>query len=341
MKTVIFDHNHLHKAADLLKAGELVAFPTETVYGLGAISNNEEAVAKVFQAKGRPSDNPLIVHVASQNQVQDLTEEISPLAQKLMDTFWPGPLTIVFPLTQGRVASNVTGGKDSVAIRMPDQAMTLELIRLVGLPLVGPSANLSGKPSPTSVEHVLNDFDGVIAGIVDNGQDLTDVGVESTVVYPHDGKVDVLRPGYITPSQLREELFCEVNILSEEKQLSNLAVASPGVKYRHYSPKQPVYLVKYPRSVEEWYTLINETDASVGLLADDQIIFALRDLPQVKEVYSLGPVNDWSCATQRLFSGLRTLEKANCDRIYIQGLEYDEKTLAFMNRVTKASSYVL
>ncbi|MCR8969175.1 L-threonylcarbamoyladenylate synthase [Facklamia sp. 7083-14-GEN3] len=341
MNTVIFDKENLLKAAELLKAGELVAFPTETVYGLGAIATNSEAVAKVFKAKGRPNDNPLIVHVANQDQVKELVEEISPLAQSLMDSFWPGPLTIIFPLTKGKVADNVTGDKKSVAIRMPNQPLTLELIRLVGTPLVGPSANLSGKPSPTCIAHVLHDFKGKIAGIINNAQDLTDVGVESTVVYPHSDRVDVLRPGHITPSQIQSKIGCPVQLVSEKTQLANLNVASPGVKYRHYSPKQPVYLVTFPRKLEEWIELVNKEPLKIGILADDTIVDGLKKLPQVVDSYSLGQPNNWKSASQHLFSGLRILEEGPAEKIYVQGLENNEKTLAFMNRVTKASSFVL
>ncbi|MGF3066716.1 L-threonylcarbamoyladenylate synthase [Facklamia sp. P12950] len=341
MKTLIFDKQSLPQAAELLKKGELIAFPTETVYGLGAIATNPVAVAKVFKAKGRPNDNPLIVHVANQDQVEELVNEISPIAQSLMDSFWPGPLTIIFPLKKGKVADNVTGGKQSVAIRMPNQSLTLELIGLVGTPLVGPSANLSGKPSPTSLAHVLHDFRGVIAGILNNGQALTEVGIESTVVYPHEDRVDVLRPGHITPSQIQAKTACPVQIVSEKMQLANLNVASPGVKYRHYSPKQPVYLIAFPRKIEEWVELVNKESMKIGILADNAIIDGLKERPQVVDSYSLGQPNDWQSASQHLFSGLRALEKGPAEKIYVQGLENDEKTLAFMNRVTKASSFML
>ena len=166
MLTKKFRLGELDEAAALLRRGELVAFPTETVYGLGAIATKEQAVAKVFQAKGRPSDNPLIVHVKDAQQVLDYAAEVPELAKELMERFWPGPLTIILPVKSGVFPANVNNGQETVAFRMPNQQSALRLIDLVGTPLVGPSANLSGKPSPTSVDHVMQDFDGVIAGVV-------------------------------------------------------------------------------------------------------------------------------------------------------------------------------
>lgn len=341
MKTQIFNRTNLNQAADLLKAGQLVAFPTETVYGLGAICTDEQAVNRVFQAKGRPSDNPLIVHVASQDQAQSLARKVSHKAQALMDHFWPGPLTIIFPVKPGIIAANVTGGKNSVAIRMPDQNLTLQLIKAVGIPLVGPSANLSGKPSPTSLAHVLHDFDGKIAGVLENTSDLTQVGVESTVVYPHDQGVDILRPGLITAEQIQGVLHCSVNHLSEREQLDNLDVASPGVKYTHYSPSQPVALVEAGKSIEEWRTLITEQDQTIGLLVDDELIMKLSELPQVVASYSLGPSGSIQEATRHLYAGLRYLDDSNCQLIFVQGFTMKNDTFALMNRIRKASSFVL
>ena len=184
MLTQKFRLGELDEAAALLRRGELVAFPTETVYGLGAIATKEQAVAKVFQAKGRPSDNPLIVHVKDAQQVLDYATEVPKLAKDLMERFWPGPLTIILPVKADVFPANVNNGQETVAFRMPNQHSALRLIDLVGAPLVGPSANLSGKPSPTSVDHVMQDFDGVIAGVVAGDTDQAQIGVESTVVRP-------------------------------------------------------------------------------------------------------------------------------------------------------------
>ncbi|MBG9979626.1 L-threonylcarbamoyladenylate synthase [Facklamia lactis] len=340
METIIFNRDGIDRAAQLLQEGELVAFPTETVYGLGARADQASAVAKVFEAKGRPSDNPLIVHIADRQQLEELVEEVSDLAIQLMDHFWPGPLTIIFPLKSGAVADNVTGGKTTVAIRMPNNALTLELIRKTHLPLVGPSANLSTKPSPTSVEHILADFKGLIAGVLAAETDLTEIGVESTVVYPHDEQVDILRPGMITKSMI-EELGISANYLSEATQLSHLEVASPGVKYSHYSPKQPVVYVASPWTDQEWQEHIGEVSDKIGLLAGEDLVRNLSSHPQVVATYSWGEAEDIRNATRNLYAGLRYLERTNCDKIYVQGLENSEKASAFINRVTKASSIVL
>ena len=241
MLTKKFRLGELDEAAALLRRGELVAFPTETVYGLGAIATKEQAVAKVFQAKGRPSDNPLIVHVKDAQQVFDYAAEVPELAKELMERFWPGPLTIILPVKPGVFPANVNNGQETVAFRMPNQHSALRLIDLVGVPLVGPSANLSGKPSPTSVDHVMQDFDGVIAGVVAGDTDQAQIGVESTVVRPMSDRLIILRPGAITQSMLKQ-VCPKVQEFSVAEQLAAPQLQSPGVKYRHYSPKQAVFL---------------------------------------------------------------------------------------------------
>ena len=244
MLTKKFRLGELDEAAALLRRGELVAFPTETVYGLGAIATKEQAVAKVFQAKGRPSDNPLIVHVKDAQQVFDYAAEVPELAKELMERFWPGPLTIILPVKPGVFPANVNNGQETVAFRMPNQHSALRLIDLVGVPLVGPSANLSGKPSPTSVDHVMQDFDGVIAGVVAGDTDQAQIGVESTVVRPMSDRLIILRPGAITQSMLKQ-VCPKVQEFSVAEQLAAPQLQSPGVKYRHYSPKQAVFLFEY------------------------------------------------------------------------------------------------
>lgn len=340
METRIFNRDGIAEAARLLQKGELVAFPTETVYGLGARADQASAVAKVFEAKGRPSDNPLIVHIADRYQVEALVAEVSELSDQLMEHFWPGPLTIIFPLKPGTVANNVTGGKETVAIRMPNNALALELIRTTHLPLVGPSANLSTKPSPTSVEHILADFNGLIAGVLAAETELTEIGVESTVVYPHDGRVDILRPGIITKTMI-EELGIPADYVSEASQLNNLKVASPGVKYPHYSPKQPVVYVASEWTERDWREHLSKEKNKIALLASKELVKNLSDFSQVVAAYSWGEAEDIRNATRNLYAGLRYLERTNCDKIYVEGLENSEKASAFINRVTKASSIVL
>jgi len=237
MQTRVLDRSELETAAELILAGQLVAFPTETVYGLGASVFHEEAIESIFRVKGRPSDNPLIVHVHSLEQVKEVAREIPPLFYQLAEAFWPGPLTCILKRNSS-VPSLVSAGLDSVAVRMPSHKTALELILRAQVPLVGPSANLSGKPSPTSVEHVLEDFKGQIAAVVDGGE--SEFGIESTVISLLGGKPVILRPGSITQACLEKILGYSLEV---EHAVTTGAVVSPGMKYRHYAPKCPIVLV--------------------------------------------------------------------------------------------------
>ena len=340
MLTKKFRLGELDEAAALLRRGELVAFPTETVYGLGAIATKEQAVAKVFQAKGRPSDNPLIVHVKDAQQVLDYAEEVPKLAKDLMERFWPGPLTIILPVKAGVFPANVNNGQETVAFRMPNQHSALRLIDLVGAPLVGPSANLSGKPSPTSVDHVMQDFDGVIAGVVAGDTDQAQIGVESTVVRPMSDRLIILRPGAITQSMLKQ-VCPKVQEFSVAEQLAAPQLQSPGVKYRHYSPKQAVFLFESSEGLANLHAKLVAKGGSVGLLADDAIIQALGQQSPVVATYSLGQPNDAASATRQLYAGLRALEASDCDWILAQAVLESEKYHAYMNRLNKAATSML
>lgn len=340
MLTKKFRLGELDEAAALLRRGELVAFPTETVYGLGAIATKEQAVAKVFQAKGRPSDNPLIVHVKDAQQVLDYATEVPKLAKDLMERFWPGPLTIILPVKAGVFPANVNNGQETVAFRMPNQHSALRLIDLVGAPLVGPSANLSGKPSPTSVDHVMQDFDGVIAGVVAGDTDQAQIGVESTVVRPMSDRLIILRPGAITQSMLKQ-VCPKVQEFSVAEQLAAPQLQSPGVKYRHYSPKQAVFLFESSEDLANLQAKLVAKGGRVGLLADDSIIQALGQQSPVVATYSLGQPNDAASATRQLYAGLRALEASDCDWILAQAVLESEKYHAYMNRLNKAATSML
>ena len=340
MLTKKFRLGELDEAAALLRRGELVAFPTETVYGLGAIATKEQAVAKVFQAKGRPSDNPLIVHVKDAQQVFDYAAEVPKLAKDLMERFWPGPLTIILPVKAGVFPANVNNGQETIAFRMPNQHSALRLIDLVGAPLVGPSANLSGKPSPTSVDHVMQDFDGVIAGVVAGDTDQAQIGVESTVVRPMSDRLIILRPGAITQSMLKQ-VCPKVQEFSVAEQLAAPQLQSPGVKYRHYSPKQEVYLFESTEDRARLRAKLVAKGGEVGLLADDSIIQALGHQSPVVATYSLGQPNDADSATRQLYAGLRALEASDCDWILAQAVLESEKYHAYMNRLNKAATSML
>lgn len=231
MRTLILTPEEIEKAATLLKEGELIAFPTETVYGLGAPIFNEKAIAKIFQAKGRPADNPLIAHISDLSQVDQIAVDIPPAFDVLADAFFPGPLTVILK-RHSDVPLIASGGLDTIALRMPDHQIAQNLIAAVGQPLVAPSANRSGRPSSTKAAHVLSDFSGKIAGVIDGGD--TEHGIESTVVSLLGNEVILLRPGAIPPEDIEAVLGRKV-VIGDHK-----TPGSPGMKYRHYAPNIPV-----------------------------------------------------------------------------------------------------
>ena len=242
METRIFSKKDIEEAAQILKAGGLVAFPTETVYGLGGNGLDKEAARKIYAAKGRPSDNPLILHVSKMEEVYPLVENVPEKAKRLMESFWPGPLTLILKKSK-IVPLESTGGLDTVAIRCPDNALTLELIERAGLPVAGPSANLSGSPSPTEASHVYHDLSGRIEGILDDGA--VGIGVESTILDMSMETPTLLRPGAITLEDLTEVLGEKPEIdptLLGKKMEDGFIPKAPGMKYRHYAPKAEMIL---------------------------------------------------------------------------------------------------
>ena len=244
MKTKIFGKEGISEAAEILKGGGLVAFPTETVYGLGGNGLDKEAAKKIYAAKGRPSDNPLILHVSSIEEVYPLVKALPEKAKKLMEAFWPGPLTLVLPKSD-LVPKESTGGLETVALRSPENALTLELIRACGFPIAGPSANLSGRPSPTEASHVFEDLGGRIEGILEDGA--VGIGVESTIVALSEDCPTLLRPGAITIEDLEEVLGENVAIdptLLGKSMAEGFTPKAPGMKYRHYAPKAEMILFK-------------------------------------------------------------------------------------------------
>lgn len=339
METIIYHSENLEEAAELLQKGKLIAFPTETVFGLGAIANHFEAIQNVFEVKGRPNDNPLIVHVSGKEDVYKFAKTVSPLQEQLMEAFWPGPLTIIFPVEKGIFAKNVNGGLGTVGMRMPRQIQTLRLIELVGFPLVGPSANLSGKPSPTKLDHVIHDFDGKIAGVVSPDEDLTDIGVESTVVRVENNTVYILRPGAVTQEMIAEATEAQVLELSKEKQLEDSSIQSPGVKYKHYSPSQPVMIMPTELRLEDW-KLYLDSYSQIGLLVDDEVLQYWQNHPNVVSHYSLGLSGDLDSATRNLYAGLRDLEDSQCQIIFAQPFPQSQSSHAYMNRLGHAGEAI-
>ena len=244
MKTKIFGKEGISEAAEILKGGGLVAFPTETVYGLGGNGLDKEAAKKIYAAKGRPSDNPLILHVSSIEEVYPLVKALPEKAKKLMEAFWPGPLTLVLPKSD-IVPKESTGGLETVALRSPENALTLNLIRACGFPIAGPSANISGRPSPTEASHVFEDLGGRIEGILEDGA--VGIGVESTIVDLSENCLTLLRPGAITIEDLEEVLGEKVAIdptLLGKSMAEGFTPKAPGMKYRHYAPKAEMILFK-------------------------------------------------------------------------------------------------
>ena len=327
METKIFQQDQIDEAVKLLGAGELVAFPTETVYGLGAIATNEKAVKGVYAAKGRPSDNPLIVTVSDEAMVSDYAKEIPERAQKLMKHFWPGPLTILLFVKPNALPKAVTGGLDTVAFRCPDDKLTHDLISKLGYPIVGPSANTSTKPSPTTAQHVYHDLNGKIAGIIDGGP--TRVGLESTIIDLSVETPVVLRPGEITPQELSEVLGEKVLINSGQVEDQGVPKA-PGMKYRHYAPSEPVIIVD---DTSDFAKI--EFNEHTGVAALDSVLVGLNVPEQNK--FSLG--KNLVDADHNLFGALRYFDdKQSINQIYVQGFSGSEATLAYMNRLNKAAA---
>lgn len=322
------NHRAIQEAATLLKQGKTVAFPTETVYGLGADATNSIAVAKIFKAKGRPQDNPLIAHVATKGQLQKLTTTYPQYVDKLIDHFSPGPITFVLP-SNGVCAENVTAGLATIGVRIPDDPVARQLLEEVDLPLAAPSANLSGKPSPTTASHVWDDLNGKIDGLMDAGP--TGVGVESTVVDCTQTVPMILRPGGITKEQL-EAVIGEVATDSTTGDQS-VKPKSPGMKYRHYSPEVPLVLVEGDlAALQKYVNLSKEKYERVGVLASTGMAKSVT----ADEVIDLG--DTMNEIASHLYDALRTFKKGQVDIILCETFEKNGIGLAVMNRLEKAAS---
>jgi L-threonylcarbamoyladenylate synthase len=333
------DEEKISLAAEVIRRGGLVAFPTETVYGLGADALNPDAVREIYAVKMRPLDNPIIVHVAGKNDVYRLAESIPEKAEKLMDIFWPGPLTLV--LKASSIMPRVTtGGLDTVAVRMPKHKIALALIRASGTPIAAPSANLAGKPSPTLAEHVIQDLYGLIDVIIDAGP--TNIGVESTVLDLTCDPPQILRPGGATYEELRKVLG-EVGIHPAALAKSELHIEharSPGMKHKHYAPKAEMILVEgefnlIVEKIRELAKQYAEAGRKVGVLATDESISNYR----VGIVKSLGSRRDLSSAAKNLFKTLREFDDEGVDLIIAEGLPQEGLGLAVMNRLRRAAGY--
>jgi L-threonylcarbamoyladenylate synthase len=337
----------LDYAAQVLKSGGLVAFPTETVYGLGANALDQNAVKGIYKAKGRPSDNPLIVHIANTDSVRELTDSIPFVAPVLMEAFWPGPLTLVMPRSK-KISDIITAGLDTVAIRMPSHPIAAELIRKAGIPVAAPSANSSGRPSPTLAKHVIEDLKGKVDVIIDGG--ISNVGVESTVLDITVTPPMILRPGGVTLEQLRSVLgaVCwdpasvDVNA-GASSEASLPAPRSPGMKYKHYSPKAALLLLqgdpeRVAAEVSKRAELYHREGTSVGILNTDETASLYEpSLHTYCKIMSLGSRENPETLASNLFRCLREFDEKKVEMIMAETPDVNGIGQAVMNRLLKAA----
>ena len=325
------------EAAALIRAGELVAFPTETVYGLGADGLNREAVAKIFQAKGRPGDNPLILHISALDQIAPLIAcELSPVAKKMADAFWPGPLTMIFPKS-ARVPENVSAGLSTVAIRFPAHPDAQRLIAAAETPIAAPSANRSGKPSPTTANHVFEDMDGRIPLILDGGECL--VGVESTVVDMTGSVPHILRPGGITAEQIAQVAGAsEVDSAVMRPLAEGEKPRSPGMAHRHYAPNGQLTVFtgdsdRVIQRIQSEYDCAKANGSRPLILSMEAHVASYGD----RRIESLGA--DETAMAHRLFALLRDADHMEADVLFAEGVEAKGVGLAVMNRLGRAAAF--
>lgn len=338
IESVENDDRYIEEAAEVIKKGGVVAFPTETVYGLGANALDEEAVRKIFEAKGRPQDNPLIVHISNEEQLSKYVVNIPKIAKKLISEFWPGPLTIIFE--KNDLIPHVTSaGLSTIGIRMPNNKVALELIEKSGVPVAAPSANISGRPSPTDIKRCIEDLNGRVDYIL--GAEKSDVGLESTIVDITCNPPCVLRPGGVTLEMLREinkEIYIDKAIMQKEN--NNLKPKAPGMKYRHYAPNAKVRVVE--GSTEKMVEKINEMmhnyieqGLTVGIMATDET----KDYYKNGLVMSLGSREDLSTVSKNLFTRLREFDDNKVEIILSEAFEEKGLGIAIMNRLRKACGF--
>lgn len=314
-------------AARLLKNDEIVAIPTETVYGLAGNGLSPTAVKKIFEAKGRPNDNPLILHISDVSWLYRYAEKVPELALKLAESFWPGPLTMIMP-KKSIVPNETSGGLDTAAFRMPNNSWTLKLIEACGFPLAAPSANISGLPSPTSAGYVYKDMKGKIPLIIDGGQ--CKYGVESTVIAFTQQGVKILRPGGVTPQMLSKFCFVEIDKAVTDGLKDDEKALSPGMKYKHYSPKAEVYMIEC-ESQDRFAEYVNKNaDESTIVLAKSTENITAKTLPYGKSSKQ---------EAELLFSSLRKADEIGAAKIFVQAPNKEGIGLAVYNRLIRAAAF--
>ena len=318
-----YSEESAEKAAQILKNGGIVAIPTETVYGLAANALDENAVRSIFVAKGRPQDNPLIVHISNFEMIKPLVTEIPELAKRLAERFWAGPLTMIFDKTEV-VPEATSGGLSTVAVRMPANEAAREIIEKCGFPLAAPSANTSGKPSPTTAAHVFEDMNGKIPLIIDGGE--CSVGVESTVICFRNGKIHILRPGGITREMLEEFAEVEIDKAVEAAPKADEKVLSPGMKYKHYSPKADVFIVNAHGDDFENFCRKNCGGKTIFLSCGERE--GCLNYGETSEIQA-----------HRLFSLLRQADEIGAEKVYVEIPSKDGVGLAVYNRLLRSAAF--
>ncbi len=325
----------MNEAAELIRSGELVAFPTETVYGLGGNGLDPEAAKKIYAAKGRPSDNPLILHIGNKYQLRGIVKRIPENAKKMIKTFWPGPLTLIFEKADC-VPKETSGGLETVAVRMPSHKDANAFLKACALPVAAPSANLSGRPSPTKAAHVIEDMSGRISCILDAGE--ADIGVESTILDVSGAKPVLLRPGYITKAQLEtvigpideDPAILAHNIIGHTNAVEH--PKAPGMKYRHYAPKAPLTIV-YGNEQDVLEKIRKNADENTGILTVDEHLSYF----QTGKVVSVGKHSDPDTVAHHLFDVLREFDTLGVEKIYSEDFSDNDIGTAIMNRLLKAA----
>ncbi len=328
------DENKLKEIANCIKKGGLVVFPTETVYGLGANALDQDAVSKLFKAKGRAGDNPLIVHIANLEMLSPIVENVGDIEKRLMEKFWPGPLTIILKKAE-IIPENVSAGLDTIGVRMPSNKIALKLIKLSNVPIAAPSANISGKPSGTVVQDILEELQEKVDYIIDGGK--TSIGVESTVVRVEENRVNILRPGKITVEDI-ENIGLRVQIDSHvlEKYNGKEAVRSPGVKYRHYAPDSKCIMV-YSKEEKNMIKKINQIIAE---MEDNVLVLArTRHIKNYNTENKLDMGDSLEEIGNNIFTLLRKVDIYNKELVIIEGVEKEGLGLAINNRLIRACEY--
>ena len=326
----LIDYPNLSEIIETYQQGGLVALPTETVYGLGADATNEKAVQRIYEAKGRPSDNPLIVHIYDTDQLDDFVTHVSETTEKLMEAFWPGPITFILPLKEGYLCDSVTGGLNSVAVRMPSHPVARALLKEVALPIAAPSANLSGRPSPTTFEHVYHDLNGRIDGIMQSTQ--SEAGLESTVLDCTSFPFRIARPGTITRSMLNDIL---PNGIDEAQFDHSDKPIAPGMKYKHYAPETPLKI--FNTMNQPIAAAVHDWSRTAFLLPESFVPF----VPEQAQVIVLSAsATDIQAANHNLYAALHQLDQlTEIECAYIYGYPNHDEAEALHNRMMKAANY--